>query len=115
MTGGSPFYSESYTEVLRKNQQCEINFRFREYGHRISPPAVDLMKKMLIKDPKQRISSQEALDHEWTVTGGMFMSPQTNTPVYLIPAQENMRKVIQEQYVTSFSPSNHTLQTWFQL
>ena len=60
--------------------------------------AVDLMKKMLTKDPTQRISSQEALDHEWTVTGGMFMSPQTNTPVYLLPAQENMRKVIQEQY-----------------
>ena len=72
--------------------------RFQSILYLSQLKAVDLMKKMLIKDPTQRISSQEALDHEWTVTGGMFMSPQTNTPVYLLPAQENMRKVIQEQY-----------------
>ena len=58
--------------------------------------AVDLMKKLLIKDPKQRISAKEALEHEWIVFGGAYMSPQTNTPVYLLLAQENMKKVSQE-------------------
>lgn len=134
LTGGSPFYSESYNEILWKNKNCEINFNFREFGHRISPAgkiifqvrlgcynidisklfthvylfiyyyfdwtinvlAVDLMKKMLSKDPKQRISSQQALQHEWIITGGTIMSPQTNTPIYLLLAQENMRRFQQE-------------------
>ncbi len=52
---------------------------------------------MLTKDPKQRISAQVASDHEWIAMGGAYMSPQTNTPIYLQLAQENMRKVFQAE------------------
>jgi len=106
LTGGSPFYSESYSDILRKNQDCQINYNFREFGHRISPPAVDLMKKMLVKDPKQRITAQEALEHEWIAMGGAYMSPQTNTPIYLLLAQENMKKIFQEEHGFNFKAMN---------
>jgi len=55
------------------------------------------MKKMLVKDPKQRISAHEALNHQWIATGGVFMSPRTMAPIYLSSAQENMKK-FQEEY-----------------
>lgn len=63
--------------------------------------AIDLMKKMLAKDPNQRISADEALQHEWIVTGGTFLSPKSNNPVYLLLAQENMKK-FQESYNQTF-------------
>ena len=58
--------------------------------------AVDLMKKMLQKDPRQRISAQEALNHQWIATGGVFMSPRTMAPIYLSSAQENMKRFQEE-------------------
>jgi len=54
------------------------------------------MKKLLAKDPKMRISASEALNHEWFMTGGEFLSPKTQAPIYLSSAQENMKK-FQEQ------------------
>ena len=61
------------------------------------------MKQMLAKDPRQRISAQGALEHEWIITGGTFMSPSTKTPVYLQLAHENMKR-FQEEYFSLFSP-----------
>ena len=62
------------------------------------------MKKMLVKDPKQRISAHEALNHQWIATGGVFMSPRTMAPIYLSSAQENMKK-FQEQYMLLYPQS----------
>jgi len=92
LTGGSPFHGKSYNEILWKNKTCDIKFNFNDYGHKISESATDLMKKMLAKDPKQRISAREALQHDWIVGGGSFLSPRSHAPVYLSSAQENMKK-----------------------
>jgi hypothetical protein len=45
-----------------------------------------------------RISASEALNHEWFMTGGEFLSPKTQAPIYLSSAQENMKK-FQEQLI----------------
>jgi len=54
------------------------------------------MMKMLAKDPKQRISTGEALNHQWIQAGGIFQSPRTMAPIYLNTAQENMRRFQEE-------------------
>jgi serine/threonine protein kinase len=54
------------------------------------------MKKLLEKDPKLRISADEALAHEWTQNDGVFLSPKSQAPIFLSSAQENMKK-FQEQ------------------
>jgi serine/threonine protein kinase len=96
LTGGSPFHGKSYNEILWKNKNCEIKFNFKDYGHKISEAATDLMKKLLEKDPKIRISAEEALNHEWIQNDGVFLSPKSQAPIFLSSAQENMKK-FQEQ------------------
>ncbi len=59
--------------------------------------AIDLMKKMLAKDPTARITAHQALNHEWITTGGINASPSSNGPYYLSSAQENMKR-FQEEY-----------------
>jgi len=96
LTGGSPFHSNSYTEILMKNKHCEINFNFWEFGQQFSDAAVDLLMRMLKKDPAERISAADALNHPWILSGGVFMVHSMH-PAYLNYAQENMRRFQEEQ------------------
>jgi serine/threonine protein kinase len=105
LTGGSPFYGKSYNEILHKNKKCEIRFDFAERGKKISPPAVDLLKKMLAKDPKVRITTKEALSHDWVMHEGDVPVEDTSVKVstpqmngYLLSAQENMKKFQEERF-----------------
>ena len=38
---------------------------------RISPPLRDLLQRMLVKDPSQRLGLQEVMAHPWTQTQGL--------------------------------------------
>ena len=96
MTGGSPFHGKSYNDILWKNKVCEISYDFKVKGLKVSDLAIDLLKKMLAKDPTQRISAEQALKHEWIIVGGSDVAP-TASPYYLSSAQENMKR-FQEEY-----------------
>jgi len=96
LTGRSPFPGLSYNDLLRKNRACEIQFNFKDFNARISESAIDLMKKMLNKDPRYRCTAHEALRHEWIMSGGDFLSPKSKNPVYLNSALENMKRFQQE-------------------
>jgi len=92
LTGGSPFYGKSYNEILIKNKYCEIKFNFKESDYQISNAAIDLLKKMLAKDPKQRISSKEALNHPWIIAKGVVEVQEKPQVTMLSSAQENMKR-----------------------
>ena len=51
-------------EIIQKNAKCEINFMPR-FWDRISPEAKDLVQKMLSKQPRLRITAEDALKHKW--------------------------------------------------
>jgi serine/threonine protein kinase len=53
---------------------------------------VDLLKKMLAKNPKERISVKEALEHPWIVNP----QPDVLQVSTLNTAQENMKKFQEE-------------------
>lgn len=65
--------------------------------------AIDLLTKMLAKDPKVRISAKECLEHPWIVGGGGGSDGQNDHlhPGMLSSAQENMKR-FQNEYFTSF-------------
>ena len=61
LTERSPFDGKSFREILQKNKKCKINFDHKSLNSK--SPAVDLLKMMLEKDPKKRISAADALKH----------------------------------------------------
>lgn len=65
LTEKSPFDGKSFREILQKNKKCNINFNHPALDKK--SPMVDLLMKMLEKDPEQRISAKQALQHEFMV------------------------------------------------
>ena len=45
---------------------CEMDLDYSLFSH-LDPKAIDLISKMLMKDPSQRVSINQALEHPWLV------------------------------------------------
>lgn len=66
LTGSSPFKGSTYDEIVIKNYNCTIDYECKEVlDANISPVCMDLLRKMLKKDPVERLSAVEALAHPW--------------------------------------------------
>lgn len=64
MTKVSPFGAEDKMGVIRKNSEAIIKFPFSLWKD-ISHEVKDLIKRMTAKNPKDRVTAEEALKHEW--------------------------------------------------
>ena len=64
LTGRPLFRGENVNEILLKNQNCELEFTQR-YWDKISNEAKDLATGLLKKDPKERLTAAQALEHPW--------------------------------------------------
>lgn len=65
LNAGYPF-SENISQIPVKQQieECEVN-----YPEFFNPKVVELIKKMLIKDPMKRITLEEVLNDPWIKLG----------------------------------------------
>jgi serine/threonine protein kinase len=63
LTGCAPFYGDDYDEVVDKNLKADLNFNFEEIGLKFTTETMDLLKSLLKKIPKSRLSASEALNH----------------------------------------------------
>lgn len=66
------FYSKDKDEVLKMNRACDIDLNFNNwpgYNYFYSNEVLDLLAKMLAKDPSNRYTAQQCLDHPafWVV------------------------------------------------
>jgi len=59
-------------------QEGNFDFPSKDWD-RVDPKAKDLVKQLLVKDPKRRISAQMLLDHPWIKSGGSDVL--LNTPI----------------------------------
>ena len=64
LCGRPAFRGYNVTDILKVNREGLINFKSKAW-EKVSPEGLDLVQKMLTKDPKERISAAEALKHPW--------------------------------------------------
>lgn len=64
LTGRPLFRGDDVNEILTKNQNCDLDFPAR-FWDKISAEAKDLTLGMLKKDPKERLTAAQALEHSW--------------------------------------------------
>lgn len=64
LIGNLPFYGNSDKEIIHKILNENVNFELEGWNH-VSEQAKELVRKMLIKDPKLRPSAEEILKDEW--------------------------------------------------
>ncbi|KAK4744107.1 hypothetical protein SAY87_010419 [Trapa incisa] len=69
LSGVPPFWGENGKGIFDTILQGDIDFESSPWPS-ISSSAKDLVRKMLTKDPKKRISSSQVLDHPWIKDGG---------------------------------------------
>ena len=64
MSGCVPFPGQANKEVLKKNKQAKVTFKYK-YWKKVAFSARHLIKKMLWKKSKQRSTASECLQHPW--------------------------------------------------
>ena len=64
LVGQAPFDGEDDNVICQKIVSEEVNYNIKRIKE-LSSESVDLMKKLLEKNPDKRISSKEALEHIW--------------------------------------------------
>lgn len=64
LLGVSAFPGKTYNEVLAQNRASSINFDGEEYK-KLDQHALSLLSKMLKKNPLERITAADALNHPY--------------------------------------------------
>jgi calcium-dependent protein kinase len=64
LVGYPPFWAENDADVLKKVSQGAYSFKVEDWKN-ITHDAKDLVKKLIKKPVKERISASEALEHRW--------------------------------------------------
>ncbi|CAD8173952.1 unnamed protein product [Paramecium pentaurelia] len=65
LTGNNIFYGETFDEVLRQNKKCQIDFNLPIDQDYITEYSINLLQKMLLKNPINRINAFDALNHPY--------------------------------------------------
>ncbi|KAJ1389565.1 Serine/threonine-protein kinase, active site [Sesbania bispinosa] len=69
LSGVPPFWAESEKGIFDAILEGQIDFHSHPWPT-ISTSAKDLIRKMLIQDPKKRITATQVLEHPWLKEGG---------------------------------------------
>uniref|UniRef100_A0A3Q0KKC3 Serine/threonine kinase n=1 Tax=Schistosoma mansoni TaxID=6183 RepID=A0A3Q0KKC3_SCHMA len=64
LSGLSPFLGDSQGETLANIIRVKYNFDYTEFAE-ISNDAMDFIRKLLVKDPRKRMTATECLQHQW--------------------------------------------------
>uniref|UniRef100_A0A7N0ZVF8 non-specific serine/threonine protein kinase n=1 Tax=Kalanchoe fedtschenkoi TaxID=63787 RepID=A0A7N0ZVF8_KALFE len=69
LSGVPPFWGESDAAIFNSILKGELDFESDPWPS-ISYSAIDLVRKMLTQDPKQRLTAAQVLEHPWIRVGG---------------------------------------------
>ena len=63
LTGKIPFNGNSYREIVMKNMKGDVDFNPKSFDVFFTETTMSLLKGLLEKDPKKRLTADEALNH----------------------------------------------------
>ncbi|XP_077383127.1 serine/threonine kinase 17a like [Festucalex cinctus] len=66
LTGESPFLGDDKQETFLNISQVSVEYSHDTFND-ISPPAVDFIKSLLVKNPRKRATAEECLSHPWLI------------------------------------------------
>ena len=64
LSGSPPFYGRTHKEIFEKIKAGRWGFIGRNWAS-VSDGAKDLVKGMLVQDPKERLTAEQVLNHPW--------------------------------------------------
>ena len=64
LSGQLPFSAETPAEIVERARTGDFSVS-SDAWKRVSPQGIDLVRKLLVVDPKGRLTAKEALQHEW--------------------------------------------------
>ena len=64
LSGSPPFYAQDTLEMFDLIRSCKYNFNAPQWMN-VSPEAKDFVGRLLVKDPKKRLSPKEMMAHPW--------------------------------------------------
>jgi serine/threonine protein kinase len=67
ISGNPPFFHEDVEVQYKYIKDCKYSF-LKEYWANVSAEAKALIKALLVIDPKQRLTTADALSHPWMKT-----------------------------------------------
>jgi calcium-dependent protein kinase len=94
--GVPPFYGNNDEEIYEKVMKGEFDFKNDKYSIIISNQARDLIKCLIEKDIKKRLSSSQALEHEWIRSldidcRNSYSSTETTDSKIILKVSQNLR------------------------
>jgi len=69
LCGYPPFMGESLQQIFESIQNCEYDFPSVEWDN-ISTSAKDFIKKLLVLEPRRRMTAEQSANHPWLLSGG---------------------------------------------
>lgn len=73
LCGYPPFYGDNQTELYTAIKSASFEYDPEDWGH-ISAQAKDLIDKLLVVQPSQRLTCKQVLKHPWVVAGDLSTS-----------------------------------------
>ena len=64
LSGGPPFYNPDQFEMFEKIKRAEYSFEALSWQG-VSAEAKDLITKLLVADPEQRLTGEQIMSHPW--------------------------------------------------
>ncbi|KAK9876094.1 hypothetical protein WA026_011202 [Henosepilachna vigintioctopunctata] len=90
--GNVPFYEENLMELYSRIKNDEVEF---PETSKISANLKDLIKRMLVKDPKERITLPEIKQHPWVTMNDACPLPSEEENCHLVEVtDEDLHKVV---------------------
>ena len=98
LSGSPPFYDFAPDSLI--NAITEVDFNYPEDQWKdISDLAIDLIEKILLKDPSKRLSASEVLEHPWFSSISVHPSPAVLQQTNLFRTRT---KLVNSNFQTSF-------------